>query len=115
SPASQTLLHPERLRPPMAGFSGRAISWKASGGGKGAGHAGPLEAAIAVRVLRQILLMFFFREVEFRRVRDLGRDPAETGGCELILIGIARGKRGAMLIFAECVDCRTVGRADVVA
>ena len=45
----------------------------------GAGDAGALQAAIAIRVLRQILLVILLGEIECRRRRDLGGDLAAAG------------------------------------
>src|SRR3977135_4355883 len=80
-----------------------------------AGDSGAAEAAIAERVLRQILLVVILGEVKGRGVLDLGRDLAVAGGIQLLLKAIARGFCGAALLRRIGVDCRAVLRADIVA
>src|SRR5205814_898981 len=80
-----------------------------------AAHAGAAEAAIAGRVLRQILLMVVLGEVERRRIDNLGRHRAVAalgqGGLERRL----RCRRGGALRGAGDIDAGAILRADVVA
>src|SRR5438132_6021540 len=80
-----------------------------------AGDAGAAEAAIAERVLRQILLVIILGEIEGRRIPDLGGDGAVTGTAELLLKALARGFGGAALFRRVGVDRRAVLRADIIA
>src|SRR5438067_12837607 len=80
-----------------------------------AGDAGAAEAAIAERVLRQILLVVILGEIELRRVADFGGDGAEAGGAELLLKALARGFGGTALLRRVGIDRRAVLRADIVA
>src|SRR5262245_65602587 len=95
------------------------LSLQASGrrdsGADRTAHAGAAEAAIAARVLRQILLMVVLGEIERRRVEDLGGDRVEASRLELLLVhrlgrfgGLALRRRG-------CIDAGAILRADVVA
>src|SRR5262249_46202196 len=81
----------------------------------GAGDAGPAESAIAVRVLRQILLVVGLRVVERPRLGDLRRDLAVTGARELRLEELTRCLGRRPLRVPRRVDRRAVLRADVVA
>src|SRR5262252_7400860 len=80
-----------------------------------AAHAGPAQAAIAHRVLRQILLVIVLGEVERRRIEDLRCDRTETPRLELALVVRFRGLGGFALCGRERVDARAVLRAHVVA
>src|SRR5712692_7359363 len=80
-----------------------------------AADAGAAETAIAGRVFRQILLMVRLGEIERWRVGDLGRDPAQPGYAEAVLIDLARRFGGLSLRRGEDVDRRTVLGADIVA
>src|SRR5437667_2817837 len=62
-----------------------------------AAHAGAAEAAIAHRVLGQILLVIVLGEIEWRRVQDLGRDRVEALRLELLLVHRLRGLGGLAL------------------
>ena len=50
------------------------------------GHARAADAAIAVGILRQVLLVIVLGVVERRRVGDLGGDAAVAGGGQPILV-----------------------------
>src|SRR4051812_42383704 len=80
-----------------------------------AGDAGAAEAAVAVRVLREVLLVVRLGVVERPRRRELGRDLAVAGAAQLGLIGGARALHLGALLLARPVDRRAVLRADVVA
>src|ERR1700722_9569905 len=97
STAKVTLPQRQVPCPVIAGsLADSATSTTLSGMGRRAGHAGSdlashagaAEAAIAVRILRQILLVVILGEVEGRRVADLGRDRAQAFGRQRL--GIAR-------------------------
>src|SRR3984957_19119821 len=62
-----------------------------------ASHAGAAEAAIAVRILRQILLVVILGEVEGRRVADLGRDRTKAFGRQRLGVARTRGLGGGPL------------------
>src|SRR5580704_19520129 len=79
------------------------------------GDAGATEAAIAIGVLRQILLVVPFGKIEGRSITDLGGDLAQSCRCELGLIGLPRRLGGGLLLRRECIDCRPILRPDVVA
>ena len=75
----------------------------------------PPMPAVAVRVLRQVLLVVRLGVVERAGGGDLGRDLAEAGRGQRRLVAVARRlDRGALLVRAV-VDGRAVLRADVVA
>src|SRR5436305_2226846 len=80
----------------------------------GASHARAAEAAITVRVLREVLLMVILRIIKLRCGDDLGRDLRVTGRRQLLLIHVARRFRGFALLFARVVDPRAILRADIV-
>src|SRR5580693_56367 len=80
-----------------------------------AGDAGAAEAAIAVRVLRQVLLMIPLGKVEGRSIADLGGDLAQPCRYELTLIGLPRGLGSGLLLRRKRIDCRPVLGPDVVA
>src|SRR6185437_2356450 len=80
-----------------------------------AGHAGAAEAAIAVGILRQVLLVIILGVVEGRRIGDLGGGRAAYKTRERLLKGITRGLGAATLLGARGIDRRAVLRADVVA
>src|SRR6516164_1451792 len=80
-----------------------------------AAHAGAAEAAIAVRVLGQILLVIILGEVEWRRVEDLGGDRPHACGAERLLVSLLRGFGGGALLRSERVDAGAILHADVVA
>src|SRR6185312_14511985 len=75
--------------------------------------AGPAVAAIAVRVLRQILLVIILGKEERRRVGDLGGDGAVTLGGEFLLVHRLRGLGCFFLLRREGVDGGAVLCADV--
>src|SRR6185503_1370602 len=81
-----------------------------------AAHAGAAEAAIAVRVLGEILLMIILGVVERRRIEDLGRDPVvHAVPLELLLEHRARGLGRLLLLGREGIDAGAILRADIVA
>src|SRR5262249_52572147 len=80
-----------------------------------AAHGGAAEAAIAHRVLRQILLVVVLGKIELRRVEDFGGDRIEAPCLELLVVYRFRRVRGATLLGRERVDAGTVLRARVVA
>src|SRR5262245_47227174 len=78
-------------------------------------NAGPTQAAIAHRVLRQILLVIVLGEVKRRRIEDFRGDRTEAPRLELALIVRFRGLGGFALCGGERVDARAVLRAYVIA
>src|SRR5579872_1731510 len=79
-----------------------------------AAHAGAAEAAVAVRILREVLLMIVLGVVELGCRDDLGRNRAVPGFRDRALILVARTFRGVLLLLVEVVDARSILRADVV-
>src|SRR5579871_3214824 len=77
-------------------------------------YPGAAEAAVASGILGQVLLVVVLGVVERRGGDDLGRDRAVARGRERLLVGRARGLRGAPLGRRVTVDRRAVLRADVV-
>src|SRR6187402_3614340 len=71
-----------------------------------AGHARAAKTAIAIGVLRQVLLVIILGEIELRRRDDLGRDPAVAGLAERALELIARALRVLTLPVVEIIDAR---------
>src|ERR1700747_998733 len=69
-----------------------------------AAHAGAAQAAIAHRVLRQILLVVVLGKIERRRIEDFGGDRIEVPRFELLLVHRFRRLRGATLLGGERVD-----------
>src|SRR3954451_15655398 len=67
-------------------------------------HTRAAEAAIAVRVLGQILLVVILGEVERPRIEDLGRDRPVTPGRERLAVGRLGGLCGLPLGLVEHVD-----------
>src|SRR5271166_3969809 len=80
-----------------------------------AAHAGAAEAAIAERVLGEILLVIVLGVVERRRVTDLRGDGAVALGLELLLVHRKRRLGGAPLLGTGDVDAGAILRPDVVA
>src|SRR5690606_19608501 len=81
-----------------------------------AADAGAADPAIAARILRQVLLVLFFRVVEGRRgEHDFGGDVAMPGRCEALLVGIAAGQGRLVLRLGVAMDHRAVLAADIVA
>src|SRR5215211_271867 len=77
--------------------------------------AGAAQAAVAVRVLGQVLLVVGLGVVERAGGGDLGRDHAVTGRAQRRLVAVPRRlDRGALLVRAV-VDGGAVLRADVIA
>jgi hypothetical protein len=79
------------------------------------GHTGAGQAAIAERVLGQILLVVGLGEIERPGLGDLGGDAAATVGSERLLVGIPGAQRRGALGFGCPVDGRAVLRAGIVA
>src|ERR1700712_1822361 len=101
-----------------AGLPARRSFAKGSGADAGADwarHAGAAKAAIAGRILGQILLMIILGEIEFAGRRDLGGDGAESLRRQRLLIGRLRGIGGFALRVAEGVDRRAILGADIIA
>src|SRR4029079_18330625 len=73
------------------------------------------EAAVAVRVLRQVLLVVVLGVVEVVQRRDLGRDLAVDTAAESVLERRARRVGRLTLGVARRVDRRAVLGADIVA
>src|SRR5207247_7734391 len=79
-----------------------------------AAHAGAAEAAISVRVLREVLLMIVLGVVALGRRLDLGRDRAVSRRGQLLLKRVTRSLGRALLIVVRVVDARPVLRAGIV-
>src|SRR5438132_13990699 len=73
-----------------------------------AGDAGAAEAAIAARILGQILLMIALGEVEWRGLGNFGGDLAQPGRIQSSLVGRSRRLGGSMLLRRKRIDCRAV-------
>src|SRR4051794_30041835 len=69
-----------------------------------AGHTGAAEAAIAGRILRQVLLVIILGEITLAGRRDLGGDGAEALRRQRRLIGRLRYLRGFALLVIKGVD-----------
>src|SRR5215218_286532 len=80
-----------------------------------AGDAGAAQAAVAVRVLVEVLLVVGLGVVERAGGRDLGRDLAEPGRGQRRLVALARRLDRRLLLLRAVVDGRAVLGADVVA
>src|SRR5918999_3239121 len=72
---------------------------------------GTTEAAVAVRVLREVLLVVRLGVVERAPLRDLRRDLAVAGIAQLALEDLARPLGGSALRLVLPVDRRAVLRA----
>src|SRR5450432_1382460 len=104
---------PASRTPPLKESSRRGRRF--AGDAHGAAHARAAQAAVAVGILREVLLVVVLGEVELGRGCELGRDGAVTIGGEGGGVGVARGEgRGALLVVVR-VDRRSVLRAHVVA
>src|SRR4051794_4729636 len=79
-----------------------------------AGNAGTAEAAVAVRVRREVLLVVRLGGVERPRRCELGRDLPVARASQLRLVGRAGALDLGALLLARPVDRRAVLRADVV-
>src|SRR5215471_17513018 len=69
-----------------------------------AGHASPADAAVAVGILRQVLLVVVLGVVELRRRQDLGGDFPEARLAQRLLVVVARPFRGGVLRLVVVVD-----------
>src|SRR3954464_15516504 len=79
-------------------------------------HARSADAAIALRILRQVLLVFVLGVMERRRrIHDLGGDRAETRVRQSLLVGIAARDRGVVLLPGVAIDRGPILGAGVVA
>src|SRR5215207_5025797 len=81
----------------------------------GAGDAGAADPAVAVGVLRKVLLVVVLGKVELGRRQNLGRDRTVTGLGERLLVLAARPFRRLPLRLVVVVNAGAVLRADVVA
>src|SRR5690606_4417352 len=81
----------------------------------GAAHPGAADAAVAVGVLVQVLLVVVLRQPEVAERGDLGGDRAVAGGGEPLRVSLPRRLRGLALGVTGVVDRRAVLGADVVA
>src|SRR5689334_10553032 len=89
-----------RSSPAYAAVSGCSLDLDANR----AAHAGAAEAAVAVRILRQVLLVIVLGVVELGRGTDLGRNRAVAGFGDRPLIVVARPFGGFFLLLVEIVD-----------
>src|SRR5215510_12240875 len=80
-----------------------------------AAHAGPAQAAIAGRVLREVLLVVILGKIERRRIEDFRRDRAKPLGAQRLLVHGPRRFGSLALLGREHVDARAILRADIVA
>ena len=80
----------------------------------GAAQAGPADAAVAVGVLGQVLLVVVLRVEELVGIRDLGRDLAVSATSEHRLERVTGLQRRLLLRVRGHVDRRAVLRADVI-
>src|SRR5690349_12160531 len=80
-----------------------------------AGHAGAADAAVAGRVLGQVLLVIVLGVVELAGRDDLGGDRAIALGGEGLLVGRPGGLRRRGLGGVRRIDARAVLGADIVA
>src|SRR5258708_5597204 len=80
----------------------------------GTADAGTAKPAVAVRVLRQVLLVVVLGVIELRRRQDLGGDRAEPGFRQGALVLVAAPLRGGALRLVVVIDARPVLGADVV-
>src|SRR5580658_5436577 len=80
-----------------------------------AAHAGAAEAAIAVGIFRQILLVIALGEIERWGVADFGGDRPHPFGRERLGVGYFRRFGGGALLRRKRVDAGAVLGADVAA
>ena len=80
-----------------------------------AAHARAAEAAVAARILLEVLLVVLLRRVERPRLGELRRDLAAAALGERGLVGVARGECDLALRVGRPVERRAVLRAHVVA
>src|SRR6185312_12389353 len=103
----------------MAGPRGQAMQITRASGfdadADGAAHAGAADAAVAARILRQVLLVVVLGVVELGRVDDLGGDRAVAGALQLGRIGLARRLGRLALRVAVDVERAAILRAGVAA
>src|SRR5438132_11057777 len=78
-----------------------------------AAHAGRVVGAVAVGVLRQVLLVVILGVEELRRFADLRGDLVVACGTQAVLVRIAARARRLLLKLAVGVDRASVLRPDV--
>src|ERR1700689_549040 len=79
------------------------------------GNPGAAETAIAVRVLRQVLLVIVLGEIERRRVLYVCGDGGQALRGQRLGVACARGFGGGALLRREHIDAGPVLRTDIVA
>src|SRR4029077_4495648 len=79
-----------------------------------ASDAGAAEAAIAVWVLGEILLVVILGKIELRRRQDFRGDGSEPARLQRLLVRRLGRLGRALLLLGEIIDAGTVFRADVV-
>ena len=80
-----------------------------------AGHASAADPAVALGILRQVLLVIRLGEVHRRGFFDFRGDLTQAGLAQLLLIGLGTGFGRRQLLRRGGVDHRAVLAADVVA
>src|SRR5262249_8115233 len=108
-PAHRMCLTTIRLRGRLASLGLRR------GNADRAAHARAAEAAIAHRILRQILLVVVLGEIEWRSIADFGGNRAKALRLELLAVDLFRCFRGPALVRGEGIDTRAILCAHVVA
>src|SRR5579862_4495740 len=78
-------------------------------------HSSAAEAAIAVRIFCQILLVIVFGEIERRGVENFRSDQSHVLGRKRLAVRSLRGLGGGALLRRKGVDAGAVLRANVVA
>src|SRR5579872_4523728 len=106
-----TARHVRCDRPPASAGGGRA-SGSDPGDPRRAGHAGAAEAAVAARVLGEVLLVVVLGVVEGPNLGDLGADLAVAGLAERSLEAVPCRLGGGQLLVGRRVDGRAVLGAD---
>src|SRR5690606_7124878 len=113
-----------RATPPVAAVLGRGrfpvaqpppAVQRSAGEAHRTAHAGALDAAVAQRVLVEVLLVVVLRVPERAGIHDLGRDRPVAGRNQLLLVGVAGPDRPRALLCVEGLDARPVLGTDVVA
>src|SRR5258708_164743 len=104
--ASRTITRLRERRAPLSRRRGNADR---------TAHARAAEAAIAHRILRQILLMVVLGKIKCRRIEDFGGDGTKAPRLELLAIHFFRCFRGPALVGSEGIEAGAILRAHVVA